>query len=75
MSSSQDDKLDEILAISRSINNKVDLLFERVEDIDKRVQDVEQRMDKIGVRAVGAGALGGAITAVGIELIKAHFGG
>lgn len=69
----QDEKLDEILALSREANRKMDVLGSRVDNLDRRLLEVEQRLDKLGIKAMGAGAIGGAIVAIGIELIKARF--
>lgn len=68
-------KLDEILDLSRAANAKIDRLGERVENIDDRLLQLEKRMDKLGVKALMAGGLGGAVVTIGIELIKAKFGG
>lgn len=68
-------KLDELLDLSRAANDKIDRLGERVENLDERLLKLEKRMDKLGVKAVAAGGLGGLIVTVGLELIKAKFGG
>lgn len=68
-------KLDEILDLTRLANSKIDRLGERVENIDDRLLQLEKRMDKLGVKAVMAGGFGGAVVTIGIELIKAKFGG
>ena len=68
-------KLDEILDLSRAANAKIDRLGERVENIDDRLLQLEKRMDKLGVKALMAGGLGGAVVTIGIELINAKFGG
>ncbi|MDG6895052.1 hypothetical protein [Volucribacter amazonae] len=74
MNKEQNDKLDEILALTRAANSKIDRLGERVESLDSRLFELEKRMDKLGIKAVAAGGLGGAITAIGIEIIKASLG-
>lgn len=68
-------KLDEILDLTREVSRKIDRLDDRVDDIDGRLAMLEARMDKLGVKSVMAGGLGGLIVSVGIELIKAKFGG
>lgn len=69
------DKLDELLDLSRQANFKIDRIGEQVEDMDGRLKELEKRMDKLGIKAIAAGGLGGAVVSVGIHLIKAHFGG
>ena len=68
-------KLDEILNLTREVNRKIDRLDDRVDDIDTRVEMLEARMDKLGIKSVMAGGLGGLVVSVGFELIKAKFGG
>lgn len=68
-------KLDELLDLSRAANHKIDRLGERVENLDERLLKLENRMDKLGAKAVLAGGMGGLLVSVGIELIKARFGG
>ncbi|HIF5498277.1 TPA: hypothetical protein ACX3BB_001258 [Pasteurella multocida] len=68
-------KLDEILSLTREVNRKIDRLDDRVDDIDTRLEMLETRMDKLGIKSVMAGGLGGLVVSVGFELIKAKFGG
>lgn len=68
-------KLDEILALSRQANHKIDRLDGRVDDIDTRLAKVEESLAKLGVRAAVIGGLSGWVVSVGFELIKAKFGG
>ena len=68
-------KLDEILSLTREVNRKIDRLDDRVDDIDTRMEMLEARMDKLGIKSVMAGGLGGLVVSVGFELIKAKFGG
>lgn len=68
-------KLDEILSLTREVNRKIDRLDDRVDDIDTRLEMLEARMDKLGIKSVMAGGLGGLVVSVGFELIKAKFGG
>ena len=68
-------KLDEILYLTREVNRKIDRLDDRVDDIDARLKMLETRMDKLGIKSVMAGGLGGLVVSVGFELIKAKFGG
>lgn len=68
-------KLDEILSLTREVNRKIDRLNDRVDDIDTRLEMLEARMDKLGIKSVMAGGLGGLVVSVGFELIKAKFGG
>lgn len=68
-------KLDEILALSRQANHKIDRLDGRVDDIDARLAQVEMSMAKLGVRSALVGGLGGLLVSVGFELLKAKFGG
>ncbi|OOF59304.1 hypothetical protein [Rodentibacter myodis] len=68
-------KLDEILSLTRQVNHKIDRLDGRVDDIDVRLAKVEQNLAKLGVRAAIMGGLGGLVVSVGFELIKAKFGG
>lgn len=68
-------KLDEILSLTREVNRKIDRLDDRVDDIDTRLEMLEARMDKFGIKSVMAGGLGGLVVSVGFELIKAKFGG
>lgn len=68
-------KLDEILNLTREVNRKIDRLDDRVDDIDTRLEMLETRMDKLGIKSVMAGGLGGLVVSVGFELIKAKFGG
>ena len=68
-------KLDEILNLTREVNRKIDRLDDRVDDIDTRLEMHEARMDKLGIKSVMAGGLGGLVVSVGFELIKAKFGG
>lgn len=68
-------KLDEILNLTREVNRKIDRLDDRVDDIDTRLEMLEARMDKLGIKSVMAGGLGGLVVSVGFELIKAKFGG
>ena len=68
-------KLDEILNLTREVNRKIDRLDDRVDDIDARLKMLETRMDKLGIKSVMAGGLGGLVVSVGFELIKAKFGG
>ena len=68
-------KLDEILYLTREVNRKIDRLDDRVDDIDTRLEMLESRMDKLGIKSVMAGGLGGLVVSVGFELIKAKFGG
>ena len=68
-------KLDEILALSRQANHKIDRLDGRVDDIDTRLAKVEESLAKLGVRAAVIGGLSGLVVSVGFELIKAKFGG
>lgn len=68
-------KLDEILNLTREVNRKIDRLDARVDDIDTRLEMLEARMDKLGIKSVMAGGLGGLVVSVGFELIKAKFGG
>lgn len=68
-------KLDEILNLTREVNRKIDRLDDRVDDIDARLEMLEARMDKLGIKSVMAGGLGGLVVSVGFELIKAKFGG
>ena len=67
-------KLDEILNLTREVNRKIDRLDDRVDDIDTRLEMLETRMDKLGIKSVMAGGLGGLVVSVGFELIKAKFG-
>ena len=60
-------KLDQILDLTRE--------DDRVDDIDARLKMLETRMDKLGIKSVMAGGLGGLVVSVGFELIKAKFGG
>ena len=50
-------KLDEILALSRQANHKIDRLDGRVDDIDTRLAKVEESLAKLGVRAAVIGGL------------------
>jgi hypothetical protein len=68
-------KLDEILSLSRTVNNKIDRLDGRVDEIDSRLAKVEESLAKLGVRAAVIGGLSGLVVSVGFELIKAKFGG
>lgn len=68
-------KLDEILTLTREVNRKIDRLDDRVDDIDTRLEMLEACMDKLGIKSVMAGGLGGLVVSVGFELIKAKFGG
>ncbi|MBN6074293.1 hypothetical protein HYE60_03290 [Aggregatibacter actinomycetemcomitans] len=68
-------KLDENLDLTREVSRKIDRLDDRVDDIDGRLATLEARMDKLGVKSVVAGGLGGLVVSVGFELIKAKFGG
>ena len=68
-------KLDEILYLTREVNRKIDRLDDRVDDIDTRLEMLEARMDKLGIKSIMAGGLGGLVVSVGFELIKAKFGG
>ena len=68
-------KLDEILSLSRTVNNKIDRLDGRVDEIDSRLAKVEESLTKLGVRAAVIGGLSGLVVSVGFELIKAKFGG
>ena len=68
-------KLDEILYLTREVNRKIDRLDDRVDDIDTRLEMLETRMDKLGIKSIMAGGLGGLVVSVGFELIKAKFGG
>ncbi|MCK9088625.1 hypothetical protein MZA31_05520 [Haemophilus influenzae] len=68
-------KLDEILALSRQANHKIDRLDGRVDDIDTRLAKVEESLAKLGVRAAVIGGSSGLVVSVGFELIKAKFGG
>lgn len=68
-------KLDEILNLTREVNRKIDRLDDRVDDIDARLEMLEARMDKLGIKSLAAGGLGGLVVSVGFELIKAKFGG
>ena len=68
-------KLDEILDLTREVSRKIDKLDDRVDDIDARLKMLETRMDKLGIKSVMAGGLGGLAVSVGFELIKAKFGG
>lgn len=68
-------KLDEILNLTREVNRKIDRLDDRVDDIDTRLEMLKARMDKLGIKSVMAGGLGGLVVSVGFELIKAKFGG
>ena len=68
-------KLDEILALSRQANHKIDRLDGRVDDIDTRLAKVEESLAKLGGRAAVIGGLSGLVVSVGFELIKAKFGG
>lgn len=69
------DKLDELIKLSREANLKIDKIGIQVDDMDTRLQALEARMDKLGIKAIAAGGLGGAVVAVGIEFIKLKFGG
>lgn len=75
MANSVHNKLDQILDLSKQANQKIDDLSEQVEHMDKRLNKVEQNMSKVSLKALAAGGLGGAIATIGIELIKAKFGG
>lgn len=68
-------KLDQILDLTREVSRKIDKLDNRVDDIDARLKMLETRMDKLGIKSVMAGGLGGLVVSVGFELIKAKFGG
>lgn len=68
-------KLDEILDLTREVSRKIDRLDDRVDDIDTRLEMLEARMDKLGIKSVMAGGVGGLVVSVGFELIKAKFGG
>lgn len=68
-------KLDEILDLTREVSRKIDKLDERVDDIDARLKMLETRMDKLGIKSVMAGGLGGLVVSVSFELIKAKFWG
>nr|DAW78171.1 MAG TPA: hemolysin [Caudoviricetes sp.] len=68
-------KLDEILDLTRAVNHKIDRLDGRVDDIDVRLAKVENSLAKLGVRSALVGGLGGLLVSVGFELIKAKFGG
>ena len=68
-------KLDEILSLSRTVNNKIDRLDGRVDEIDSRLAKVEESLAKLGVRAAVIGGVSGLVVSVGFELIKAKFGG
>lgn len=72
---SANDKLDQILTLSREANAKIDRIGERVNNIDHRLSSLETQVGKVTTKAFVAGGLGGALVAVGIELIKAKFGG
>ena len=65
------DKLDQILALSVSANEKIDNMSLQLKTLDDRISQLEKRMNKIGVKAVVAGGLSGAVVTVGIELIRA----
>lgn len=69
------DKLDELLDLSRAANHKIDRIGKRVDNIDHRLSSLETQVGKVTTKAFVAGGLGGAMVAVGIELIKAKFGG
>lgn len=68
-------KLDELLDLSKEANRKIDRIGERVDNIDNRLSSLEMQVGKVTTKAFVAGGLGGAIVTVGIELIKAKFGG
>lgn len=68
-------KLDELLVLSKDANRKIDRIGERVDNIDHRLSLLETQVGKVTTKAFVAGGLGGAIVTVGIELIKAKFGG
>lgn len=69
------EKLDELLDLSKEANRKIDRIGERVNDIDHRLSSLETQVGKVTTKAFVAGGLGGAMVAVGIEFIKAKFGG
>lgn len=69
------DKLDELLELSKSANRKIDRIGERVDNIDLRLSSLEMQVGKMTTKALIAGGLGGAMVTLGIELIKAKFGG
>lgn len=73
--SNTNEKLDELLDLSKEANRKIDRIGERVDDIDHRLSLLETQVGKVTTKAFVAGGLGGAMVTVGIELIKAKFGG
>ncbi|AWX14262.1 hypothetical protein CEP49_06710 [Mergibacter septicus] len=65
------EKLDQILQLSVSANEKIDNMSLQLKTLDQRICELEKRMSKIGIKAVVAGGLSGAVVTVGIELIRA----
>ncbi|MBE2895468.1 hypothetical protein HPC38_01050 [Pasteurellaceae bacterium HPA106] len=69
------DTLLEILMLAKSADRKLDDVCKQVDNIDSRLSALEHRMHRLGLKAFAVGGLGGLVTTVGFEIIKAKFGG
>lgn len=72
-------KLDLILQLTESINEKVEQQNRDIEVLRREVHETKQLVDEMSRKnrkhALIAGALGGGLVSVGFELIRLKFGG
>lgn len=73
------DKLDQILAVVTTVNEKVDSQNKRIENLQKEVRNLEYLVNEMAkkhrMRSLIAGGIGGGMVAVGFELIRLKLGG
>ncbi|OOH92190.1 hypothetical protein BMT54_01305 [Pasteurellaceae bacterium 15-036681] len=76
-------KLEQILALAESINEKVDLQNTEIEELRRQVAATNKLVDEMARKhrkqaftaGLAGGGLGGALIATGFELMRMRFGG
>lgn len=73
------EKLDQILALTQTINEKVDKQNARLDGLEEELKAVERLVCEMAKRnrtqSLVAGGLAGGVVAVGIELLRLKLGG
>lgn len=73
------EKLDQILLLTQTINDKVDKQNKRLDLLEKEVKSLERMVSEMTRRnraqSLIAGGLAGGVVAIGFELIRLKMGG
>lgn len=79
MSRKNTQKLDQILALTQSINDKVDKQNERIDELWAEVHATKKMVDEMSRKtrrdSLISGGIGGGIVAIGFELMRMKLGG